>query len=492
VVNFEKEGYAVVPSGSGAVVLRIRGREFRLWLTGRFYREAEQVPNPDAIRAAIDALEAAAVFKGPEVRVWNRLARDKDSIWLDLGDESGGAVVVTPEGWEVVNPPAVLFRRFKHQLALPEPSHEGDLKDILGFLNVPRPDDRLLILGWLVAAAVDGIPRPVLALHGPQGSAKTTAALLLRGLLDPSQVGAVDLGTDQAQLAQILDHHAVPCFDNLGKLSRWQEDMLCRAVTGGGFSKRELYSDADDVLLQFKRPIILTGINVPTTASDLLDRLLLIGLDRLQPDARREEAALWGEFNASLPLLLGGLLSALSGAMRLHPTIHVPRPPRMADFARWGAAASEALGFGAQAFLDAVNRNAQGQLEEVLEHDPVARAVMEFLDERGTYTGTASELLGLLNERVPDYREEGWPKSASQLSKRIRVLQTTLMDAGVRVRFSPGRKRGRLITLTARGAGEENVPGVPHRPPDSKQDATEEPGGRVERGDGKQGDGGGR
>ena len=63
-------------------------------------------------------------------------------------------------------------------------------------------------------------------------------------------------------------------------------DMLCRGVTGGAFSKRELYSDDSDVILTFKRPMIITGINIPTHSPDLLDRLLLIELERIQSDRR--------------------------------------------------------------------------------------------------------------------------------------------------------------------------------------------------------------
>ena len=66
--------------------------------------------------------------------------------------------------------------------------------------------------------------------------------------------------------------------------------MLCRGITGGAFSKRELYSDDADIILSFLRPIIITGINIPTHAPDLLDRLLLIELERILPCRRLNEA----------------------------------------------------------------------------------------------------------------------------------------------------------------------------------------------------------
>ncbi|MDR9787650.1 MAG: hypothetical protein RJR37_10485 [Peptococcaceae bacterium MAG4] len=53
-----------------------------------------------------------------------------------------------------------------------------------------------------------------------------------------------------------------PCFDNLDGLSPWQSDMLCQAATGGGISKRELYTDMEEVILSFLRCPMLNGINL--------------------------------------------------------------------------------------------------------------------------------------------------------------------------------------------------------------------------------------
>lgn len=94
-----------------------------------------------------------------------------------------------------------------------------------------------------MTAAVPDVPRPILTLHGAQGAGKTAAAKVLRALLDPSAVDAMAFPRDAQELAQVLDHHAIPAFDNLRSIDHASADMLCRAVTGGGISKRELYSD---------------------------------------------------------------------------------------------------------------------------------------------------------------------------------------------------------------------------------------------------------
>src|SRR5207244_1364309 len=131
--------------------------------------------------------------------------------------------------------------------------------------------DRILTVCWLVAAPITTIPRPGLMLHGVKGSGKSCTAKMLRECLDPSAIDGLDVARDPRELAQLLDHTAVPWLDNLSKLHAWQADRLCAAITGGGFSKRELYTDTDDILMSFRRTMVVTGINIPTSAPDLLD-----------------------------------------------------------------------------------------------------------------------------------------------------------------------------------------------------------------------------
>jgi len=53
-------------------------------------------------------------------------------------------------------------------------------------------------------------------------------------------------------------------------------DLLCRAVTGAGYSKRALCTDDSDIIYKFKRFIAVNGINLATTRADFLDRSIII------------------------------------------------------------------------------------------------------------------------------------------------------------------------------------------------------------------------
>lgn len=444
------EGYAAVEAGNARLTLRLRGRDFRRWLCGTFFKKTGSAAGGEAVSAALAVLEAKAAFDGPAIELQNRFASKDGAIFVDFADQSWRAIKISSDGWDVICRPPILFRRHAHQLPLPEPTRGGKLSDIHKFLAIRHHEDQLLVEAFIVAAFFSEVPRPVLVFHGPQGAAKTTAARCIKELLDPSATVSVDIGKDPAHLAQVLDHNAVPIFDNLTRLPTWAADMFCRAVTGGAFSKRQLYSDDDDIIFCFRRAILMTGINVPTHAPDLLDRMMLVELERIAPEKRRDERTFWSNFEAAKPALFGAVLDAVVGVLRNLREVKLDRMPRLADFARIACAYGEFAGVGANRMLDIIMNHTRRQTEEVLDSDPVASAIRALMAGREAWTGTAGDLLAALNERAPLPRPDGWPRSANALARRLNVLLATLSEVGMTVRrHREDRGRSKLITISS-------------------------------------------
>jgi len=253
------------------------------------------------------------------------------------------------------------------------------------------------------------------------------------------------------ELAQLLDHHAVPLLDNVRKVGDQAADTLCRAVTGGAFSKRELFSDAEDVIFRFRRALILNGINIPTHAPDLLDRMQLIELELVSQDTATTEREFWSAFDSQAPKLFGALLDNIS--VMLNTQFKAPELPRMADFAELGARWAEGAGIGGQRFLEIYSGNVSRQTEEALESDSVGCAIRE-LAKGEEFEGTPSELLKRLNERrkgsgsweAKEAAPSDWPKRAESLGKRLKVLQTTLHDSGIEIIHSK-RDGARVVAV---------------------------------------------
>lgn len=165
-------------------------------------------------------------------------------------------------------------------------------------------------------------------------------------------------------------------------------------VTGEGFSKRQLFSDDDDVIYNFKRCIALNGVNVVATKTDLLDRCLLFELERISTETRKEELVFWKSFEKDKPSILGGIFDILSKALGLYPSIKLNKLHRMADFTHWGFAIAEAMGEGlGEQFLNEYGQNIQQQNDEVLNSNPLAMMIVSFMNSRSSWEGAATELL---------------------------------------------------------------------------------------------------
>jgi hypothetical protein len=409
----------------------------------------------DALHQAVAAADAKAAAEENEHRLFVRFAENEEGVWLDMCDSTGRAILITSESWEIRLTPPILFRRFPHQAPLPEPIRGGDLRLINPFLNLPDEDDLMMVQVWLVTSILGSIPRPALDLHGPKGSAKTFVAQLLRGVVDPSALGGQDISRKPDELAQLFDHNAVAVFDNVTTVNEWQSNMFCLATTGGGHAKRAHYTNDDDFFFAFKRTYIITGINIPTAASDLLDRLILIELS--PPAARREEDELLREFEKVRPAILGGLLDTLVKASVLRRKFKIPgeATPRMADFARWGEATAQALGYEPKRFLNFYLRNIERQIEEVLTSDPVASAML-CLPE-GEWIGTMAELKDYLESyNAKAASQKSWPSNAPALGKKLNTIKEALEKGGIKFERLPGKNPRRVcVTVAATGVKTE-------------------------------------
>ncbi|MDA8201338.1 MAG: bifunctional DNA primase/polymerase [Chloroflexi bacterium] len=477
--RIERDGHHEVwPLGSKAL---------RAWLSRRFHQAYGRAAGGQALRDALDVLMGRALFEGSECPVYVRVAGDGNDIYLDLGDPLWHAVRITATGWEIVADPPVRFRRPKGLLRLPAPIRGGSVDQLRRFVNV-RDDDQdhqwRLFIGCLVAAFRPSGPYPILALNGEHGSAKSTSAKIHRRLIDPNKSVTRAAPRDERDLAIAATNGAVISLDNLSSVPDWLSDTLCRVSTGLGFSTRTLYENDEETLFDACRPIVVNGIGVLGTRSDLLDRTIELELPRIPDERRQDEAQFWAAFDREQPAILGALLDAVSGAVGRLDQVQLERAPRMADFARWVVAAEPALGWPAGSFLKAYTGN-RDAIHEIALDAAVIVPPMRTLLESGEYTGTATELLdrlaGIVGESAA--RRRGWPGSATSLSRELARIAPNLRSVGIEVekrRESHGRRviAIRLAPETpspasppspARGAGDARSPagdgtGLPDEP----------------------------
>ncbi len=377
-----------------------------------------------------------------------------------MGDDAWRVVEIDATGWRIATEPPVKFRRPKGTEALPEPVGGGTVDDLRRFANVGSDDDWMLIASWLIAAFKPSGPYPLLILHGEGGSAKSTLCRLLRALIDPNTAAIRSGPRSEHDLVVAASNSWVLALDNLSDLKDWLSDAFCRLATGGGFSTRTLYENAEETIFNSTRPIVLNGIEEIATRGDLLDRSIIGYLPTIPKKKRRAEKALWRDFERARPQLLGAVLDAVSAALKNEPTVTIDDLPRMADFALWAVAAAEALGWTQQEFLTAYQANRDAANDLTLDASVVSPVLRTWLEgHTGTYEGIAGEWLAVLNDAADDgtKKMKTWPSAGRDLAGALRRLAPSLRVAGINVVFLPRDTKRRPIRIGPVGDTREPV-----------------------------------
>jgi hypothetical protein len=418
------------------------------WLRRLFYTQEERGATGEALQVAAGTLEAKALAEGETHELHVRSAWHQSALYIEL--QPGCVVRVDAYGWERDEHPPVRFRRYVNLGVLPDPKRGGTLDGLFSLLPVKTDADRRLLRAYLATGLLPHIPRPMLLLTGPQGAAKSSTQRLIQRVLDPGRPESIRL--DPREVIQKAAHCQVALFDNLSHLQDWAIDILCRLVTGEGDSKRRLYSDDEDVIYELRRLVLINGINPPADRPDFTDRCLPIELERLDDGKRMTEERLWASVALEHPQWLGALLTLLTKALACWPRVQLSRFPRLADWATFAAAIYEAAGEGAEKFLTDWDSVVKRQHQAVVEGSPVALALLTFMDQRASWSGTASQLYDQLTPVVEGLKlanDRAWPRSAKGLGRRLAELHPVLKDLGLiceRDR-TPGGERHRIVTL---------------------------------------------
>jgi hypothetical protein len=457
------------PSGDPYITIEVNGhrehhrlgsRNCRNYLARLFYAHTQKAANAAALQDAIGTLSGKAMYDGAEYPVHVRVAGDDHRIYIDVGDATWQAVEITSAGWRILSDPPVRFRRPRGMLALPIPERGGSIDDLRPFVNVI--DDDFPLVGAVQIAALRGRgPFPVCELLGEHGSAKSTTTRVIRRMIDPheSELRRPPRNTENLMIAAANNY--IVTIENLSYLPNWLSDDLAALATGGGLSKRQLYSDADECILNAQRPILLNGIEDVVTRADLLDRTIVLTCPVIPDEHRRQEADFWRDFEQAHPRVLGALLDAVAIALKNHGTTTLEALPRMADFAVWNVAAEPGCPWPLGTFLGAYLENRQSSVEAQVDGDPVVEVIKALVNAK-KWTGTASELLAILNQKVAGNitkRRDLFSKPR-QVADALRRLAPGFRRIGIDVTFwREAHTRRRLITIEKQG-----VPASPASP----------------------------
>lgn len=398
------------------------------------------------------------------INVYHRVGACKDGIEVLLNLKSGICVRVTSEGVEVRKKSKLTFCDTIGFGALPLPLLDADmragLKALRRLADLEEDDFKLYVM-WLLGALSPTGPYPLLMINGEAGSGKSTLTRFTKMLLDPTDVPLRTLPPNDRGLNSAARNNRLLAFDNVSSLSPKMADSLCRISTGGGVATSKGQGDTDESVFGACRPVILNGIDDFANRNDLIQRSIMIKRPEIEDRRRMTEHERNKQFEAVWSLILGTLLRAVAHGLKRKGAVKLGKMPRMADFLERSVAACEAFNWKPEKLVKIYVRNQREAFAAAADADSVFVAVRELIERECPWNGTASELLGALNNcsfnrpgrRVVPCRD--LPKAPNALVARLNRGREALASYGISLTFDRDWRKGRQILLDRTKGGDE-------------------------------------
>lgn len=434
---------------------------FKHWLIYLFeHTNQGQMLGKADINTVISSINSMGTFRGKQVDIYLRIAEINDTIYLDLCNDKRQVLKINKDGFKVLNESPVLFKRFPDMAELPIPILDKpmDYLKLGDYLNIKDLDDLNMIVSFLLASFRPEIPKPILNLTGEAGTGKSMNTRLIRQFIDPAkQKDLLKKEIDDKELPVAAESQYLLAFDNLSGISKEGSDLLCVVSTGGSMTKRKLYTDTDEIIVDMKKTVILNGIDDIAKRPDLMSRTLFIETPKLANDKKKTESEIWKGFKKDSPYILGALVNAVSTGLRNKGNDRTPYP-RMQDYGRFIADSSEALEWDKGYWQDIYIKNQATGAEQSITSDPFASALVDMMQELRAdnlkeWTGTSSELLETLSNQLPAEEttyNRAWPKY-NQVKSRLRRIAPLLDSKGIE--WEDTRSNGKRLILLTNSAG---------------------------------------
>jgi ABC-type dipeptide/oligopeptide/nickel transport system ATPase component len=283
-----------------------------------------------------------------------------------------------------------IFERKQQQKEQVKPlDNKAALDELVNLLRIQNKDEQIFKV-HLIAMCIEAYPIPLMVILGEHGSIKTTIAKSVKNIIDPSGQNISSLPTKAEDLILHFANRYLANFDNVSNISEEFSDILCKAITGEGQSKRKLYTDGAEIIFNYRRKGILNGIFPSLDRTDLRDRMIRYETLPVRDAERISE----GEFNkhlaALLPHILGQIFQSLQKSLLTYDHIknEIKYHSRMADFTDYGECISRALNYEPFSFVEAYKQKIEDDALDIVESYPIIQLIEIIMKERTKYEKT--------------------------------------------------------------------------------------------------------
>jgi len=418
------------------------------WLRSSYHKEKSKFYSNQFYEDVLNLVRSNAQFSDKVVteEIHNRSAFVGDAIYYDLCTPDWKIVKITKDEVRIGehgDDSFPLFGRSKNQSRQAEPCFNPSGDPLEKFCDLLRIEKRLLFKCHLVSMFLEQVPTPIMAIIGEHGSIKSTQSAFVRMVVDPSgnkkddNLSHLPVSIDDLNIH--FYHNYMPAFDNVSHISKEMSDIFCKAITGAGYPKRQLYSTDEEANLKYKRKFVINGISINIDSGDLNERTIQYFTKALPKSERKTDEQTLVEFKSLITDLLGQIFIILKQVLRIRDQVRaeIKELPRMADFVVWGESISQALGNPKGAFIEQYQNTINESNDILTESTPIVPYVLELMgnktDQKIPVTSFFEGLKGYAEKNKFDTQSHTFPKAPNKLRPVINRIKPLLRENGFEI-----------------------------------------------------------
>ncbi|MEF9983455.1 MAG: hypothetical protein RR710_02815 [Oscillospiraceae bacterium] len=422
----------------------MKSQEFKAYLNNIYgeLSNEDKVPN---MNQQLENLKADAIQNNKFSNIYTRIEGDIHEIHYFLSDEKWQSLKITEKGWDILSDKEMYFKKSPNSTAQVCPSTNGNIDLLREYVNLDN-DSYLMFLCYLVHCLIPIKSHFAAIISSEKGSGKTTISKLIRKIIDPVKVTTTICPKSEKELANHLINNKIISFDNTKPLSDEFSDMLCSAITGSGISLRTLYTTSDEKIFTVQSILLLNGIDIIPSQSDLIDRAILFELLPLNNGNRKSDESLWQSFEEDLPSILGGIFDLVSLTLKELPYVKINKQHRMLASYQVMIATAIAIGKTQNEFEKIFWESIEKLNFKYAANNDFTSQICDIMRENDNkkIKGYVSEVYKKINTEFTLYPT--FPKSPQKFSQFLRKHKESLEKLGYIVNFEIDNK-GTIVCL---------------------------------------------
>jgi hypothetical protein len=319
-------------------------------------------------------------------------------------------------------------KEFYYQLSEKSPY----LSYLLGLTNIPEKYYSIVIT-WMVCTLFPEKDQTILEITGEENSGKSTAAWIIKSLIDPSEKTLSEVPNSLKDLLALAKNNYIIAIDNADDLSESMQKQIYDLLNNGIQSQINHGNSGSNWTINLRNPVI--SVSTSSMLSNPLTSKNTISIDLPELDRRRlndDFKKLFQETNSQALLELAKiaaytLYKPRSNSLKINDEIYFD------NFALTGPVVCQYFNVRINSFEKTLNELRHETNENIIDESIVAKYLLLWAAENPEYKANKplndwqKELLKNLSEED----RNDWPKSTRKFGAELKKIAPRLKKKGV-------------------------------------------------------------